>query len=338
MLFNQYRKISSFSYKTKFFINTNKKDLIFIVALSNNNNNKNLPSLGGCRFIQDNNIFDNLNKYLNIVGNLSQSMQNKSSIHNLPFAGGKSIILSKRKKSRDILEKYGKYLNTFIKEKYIVAVDININQQDLDIISIFNKYVVNTTKLGGDPSYYTAQGVFLSIKKSINLILNKNLKNKKILIQGAGKVGTILIKKLIEEKAEVFVDEIDDNKKKISNVNFIDKKNISSIKFDVFSPCASGNILNNDIIIDTNIICGAANDQILDYNDIVALHKKKIFFAPDFLINAGGLIYCAKQILNIADYKKKINNIPLMLYNIYKISCNKNIPAYFIAKDIAMKK
>ena len=256
------------------------------------------PGLGGCRMW---NYESNL-AALNDVLRLSRGMTFKASITGLNLGGGKAVIIgdSSKDKTEKMMESFGEFVES-LKGKYITAEDVGMTTSDMEMIKRKTNHVVGTPKSmggSGDPSVVTAYGVYMGMKGSANFLWNNdNLKGKKILIQGIGNVGKNLIQYLQKEDAIIYINDINNEKieeiKKQYNVSELNDIDMFKEKIDIYSPCALGATLNNNTIpkLTCSIVAGAANNQLEQegVHDIM-LKNRNILYAPDFLINAGGII------------------------------------------------
>lgn len=269
------------------------------------------PSLGGTRVWNYSNESDALNDVLR----LSRGMTYKSSISGINLGGGKAVIIADNtvKKDEFFWRRYGKFVDK-LSGKYITAEDVGTSPREIEFIAQETKYVAGKPFYlggGGDPSPFTAYGVYMSMKASWKKATgNESLSGVKIAVQGAGHVGQYLIDHLIKEQAIVSIADINE-----ANINSVTSKHkvtvlspneIVASDNDIYAPCALGATVNAESIptLKCSVICGAANNQLknedIDGNELM---KKGILYAPDFLINAGGVINCYSEV--IGDYNKE---------------------------------
>lgn len=261
------------------------------------------PALGGCRFYP----YANEQKALADVMNLAQSMTSKAAMAGLELGGGKSVILGNPKKDKNpqILEAFAKCVER-LGGKYITSVDSGTSSEDLDIFSRQTKHVVGLTpNMGGagDPSPLTALGVLCGIEASVEHCFgSKDLTGKKVAIQGVGHVGYILTKLLREKGAEIVISDVDAQKAsdtaKQLQVETCSADEIVSRECDIFAPCAMGGVINEKSLdtLKCKIVAGAANNPLASKEVARDLFEKGILYAPDFVINAGGLIHVAQEL------------------------------------------
>jgi len=259
------------------------------------------PALGGTRMWN----YATEEEALTDVLRLSRGMTLKASISGLNLGGGKAVIIgdSRKLKSEALMRRFGKFVNS-LNGKYITAEDVGMNPIDMLNISRHTKHVVGIPESyggGGDPSPVTAYGVYLGMKASAKKVYgNDSLTGKKILVQGAGHVGSYLIDYLIKENAnvlvvDIFEDKLEAIKQKNPKVEIVAPEKLFNTNMDIYSPCALGGTLHPNTIarLKCKIVAGAANNQLLEeQRDGDLLTQNGILYAPDFLINAGGLINC----------------------------------------------
>lgn len=256
------------------------------------------PALGGCRVYPYASEADALNDALR----LSRSMTYKSAMANVNFGGGKAVIIGDPKKmsSEPLFRAFGRFVET-LNGRYITAEDVGTNVNVMTWIMQETDHVVGRpTYCGGlgDPSPVTAHGVYFGIKAAAKKRLSAtSLSSLKVAVQGLGHVGYHLCKELAQEGAQLFVSDIDPNAIKRVTEEFkataVAPQDIYSLPVDVFSPCALGAVINDQTIsaLKCSVVAGAANNQLQDENKHgMMLKNKNILYAPDYVINAGGLI------------------------------------------------
>ena len=262
------------------------------------------PSLGGCRMMQYSSDEDALIDVLR----LSKGMTYKAAVAGLKLGGGKAVIIGDPKydKSNDLLESFGQFING-LNGRYITAEDMGMTVDDMAVIKTQTNYVTGTSEsLGGsgDPSDFTSYGTFIGIKAAVNFKLKKNnLSGLSIIVQGLGNVGIKLVDYLSKEDMTIYVNDIDYEKveKCVSKYGAIAVSNddLYELNVDIYSPCSIGATINDKTIeqLKCKIIAGAANNVLKNYDkhgDM--LIKKGILYAPDYVINAGGLINVANEL------------------------------------------
>jgi leucine dehydrogenase len=247
-----------------------------------------------------------------------------------------------------MLRRFGKFVNG-LAGRYITAEDVNISTKDIEYIAMETKHVTGLPEIlggGGDPSPVTAYGVFLGMKASAKEAYGSDsLQGKKVLVQGVGKVGQSLVEQLVQEGAKVWVNDINqDNLKaitsKVSGVEIADAATMFDLDIDIYAPCALGATVNSDSLsrLRCSIISGAANNQLADEDIHGQMVKEKgILYAPDFLINAGGLINVSVELdgYNRQRAMSKTENIYDAAMNVFNIAKAQNIPTIQAAKHLA---
>jgi len=307
------------------------------------------PALGGTRMW----TYDNEALALRDVLRLSRGMTYKAAISGLNLGGGKAVIIgdSRTLKNEALMRRFGKFVDS-LGGKYITAEDVGMSPIDMEYIHDETEHVVGLpTSLGGggDPSPVTAYGVYVGMKAAAKYAYgNEDLAGKKIVVQGAGHVGQYLIDLLVKENAKIGVSDIFEDKLKEvtgkhSNIEVIDPKAIYTADMDIYAPCALGATVNDDTLkqLKCKVIAGAANNQLQQEDK----HGKQvrdmgIVYAPDFLINAGGLINCYSELegYNRDRAMSKTEMIYDTALNIMKHADAKNIPTYQAANELAEKR
>jgi leucine dehydrogenase len=256
------------------------------------------PALGGTRMWS----YTSEQEALTDVLRLSRGMTFKAAISGLNLGGGKAVIIgdARAKKTEAFLRRFGKFVNS-LNGKYITAEDVNMKTSDMEYIHMETKHVTGLPESmggGGDPSPVTAYGVYLGMKATAKKVYGEDsLAGKRIAVQGVGQVGMHLVEHLVKENADVFVTDLFEDKAhaiaKKYDVIPVGQDEIYDLDMDIYAPCALGATINDDTIarLKCTIIAGAANNQLKDeLRHGYMLMDKSITYAPDFLINAGGLI------------------------------------------------
>lgn len=255
------------------------------------------PALGGTRMWPYKSEEDALVDVLR----LSKGMTYKASAAGLNLGGGKAVIIGdpKKDKSEALFRNFGAYVNS-MNGKYITAEDVGTTVNDMAYIFMETPYVTGipvTFGGSGDPSPFTAHGVLMGIKASVKEKLKTDsLKGVRVAVQGLGNVGSHLVEYLLKEGALVTVADIDKEKtQKIAsklNLQVLDPETIATSECDVFAPCALGAVINDQNIskLKCKIVAGGANNQLAEYRHGDALMELGVLYAPDYVINAGGLM------------------------------------------------
>jgi len=256
------------------------------------------PGLGGTRFYN----YASENDALYDVLRLSRGMTYKAAISGLNLGGAKAVIIGDPHmlKSEGLFRKFGRFIEN-LNGKYITAEDVGTTTRDMEYISMETKHVVGLPEIkggGGDPSPVTAYGVFMGMKASAKFVYGKDsLKGKSVAVQGIGKVGWHLVEHLHQEGAKIFITDTHQQRLHDAANKFgatvVGDKEIFDLDIDIFAPCAMGAILTTDTIsrLKCAIVAGAANNQLEHEDEHGNMIKDRgMVYAPDFLINAGGLI------------------------------------------------
>ena len=268
------------------------------------------PSLGGCRMMSYKSDEDALIDVLR----LSKGMTYKAAIAGLKLGGGKAVIIAnpKTQKTEDMLKSFGRFVDG-LSGRYITAEDMGMTVDDMATIKTQTNHVTGTAEsLGGsgDPSDFTSFGAFVGIKAAVEFKLKKkDLNGLSIAVQGLGSVGMKLISYLRRYDMKIYVNDVDSDKVKkcVSEFNAIEINNedLYNLDMDIYSPCAIGATVNDETInqLRCKIIAGAANNILKDYDKHGnILFDRGILYAPDYVINAGGLINIYNE---LGDYNRE---------------------------------
>jgi leucine dehydrogenase len=306
------------------------------------------PALGGTRLWNYNSHDDALIDSLR----LSRGMTYKAAISGLNLGGGKAVIIADPSmKSEALWRRYGKFVDS-LNGKYITAEDVNTSARDMEYIAMETEHVTGVPEYmggSGDPSPFTAYGVFMGMKASAKKMWGTdNLSGKKVLVQGVGHVGQYLVGHLIEDGAKVYITDINDEKikqtqDKFHTVEVVDGNTIFDLDIDIYAPCALGATVDTASInkMKCAVIAGAANNQLADENvHGPMLIEKGILYAPDFLINAGGLINVAAELegYNRERVTKNVEKIYERTLAIFNLSETDKIHTQAAAMKIADKR
>lgn len=256
------------------------------------------PALGGTRMWN----YASETEALTDVLRLSRGMTYKAAISGLNLGGGKAVIMgdATKMKTEAFLRRFGRFVES-LGGRYITAEDVNMKTKDMEFIAMETNHVTGLPETmggGGDPSPVTAFGTYMGMKASAQKVYGKDsLSGKKVVVQGVGQVGMYLVEHLTKENAEVYIADISEDKLKIVadkyGAQVVDQNGFFDMDMDIYAPCALGATLNDDTIgrLKCQIVAGAANNQLKNEKKHgYMLMDKGIVYAPDFLINAGGLI------------------------------------------------
>lgn len=305
------------------------------------------PALGGTRMWNYSSEWEALNDVLR----LSRGMTFKSAITGLNLGGGKAVLIgdAKTQKTPELMRKFGEFVHS-LSGRYITAEDVGMDTEDMDIVREVTPFVtgISESKGGaGNPSPITAFGVFMGMKAAAkHKFGSDHLEGKRVLVQGIGHVGEGLVELLSNEGAQVYIADINPSRleevsKKYSAVIY--QGDVYEADVDIYAPCALGATINDDTIyrLKASIIAGAANNQLADEKvHGVILQEKGIVYAPDFLINAGGIInvYAELEGYDKKEIMRKTENIYNTTLEILKTAETRNIPTHFAALQIAQQR
>ena len=277
------------------------------------------PALGGTRMWNYNNEWEALNDVLR----LSRGMTFKSAITGLNLGGGKAVIIgdAKTQKTPELMKKFGEFVHS-LSGKYITAEDVGMTTADMDLVREVTPYVtsISESKGGaGNPSPITAYGVFMGMKAAAKFKFGSEiLEDKSVFVQGIGHVGEALVEHLLNEGARVTISDINQERleavKSKYDVTIYNGQDLYSEDMDIYAPCALGATINDDTIfkLKAKIIAGAANNQLaIEDKHSNQLQERGIVYAPDFLINAGGIINVYAELENYGKQEiiRKTENI-----------------------------
>lgn len=307
------------------------------------------PALGGTRMWQYNNEWEALNDVLR----LSRGMTYKSAVSGLNLGGGKAVIIGNAKadKTPEMIKKFGEFVNS-LSGRYITAEDVGTTTADMDLIHSVTPHVtgISESKGGsGNPSPVTAFGTYMGLKAAAKFQFGtEKLEGKKILVQGIGHVGETLVDYLAKEGAQVIITDINQEKleavaSKYDNVSIYNGSDLYAEEVDIYAPCALGATINDDTVnkIKAKVIAGAANNQLANENIHGQILKDRgIVYAPDFLINAGGIINVYGEIVGYGkeEAMKRTENIFNTTLDILNLAKENNITTYQAAFRAAQKR
>ena len=303
------------------------------------------PALGGTRFwnyaTEEEAIIDALR--------LAKGMTYKAAVTGLNLGGGKSVIIGdpKTKVGREmIFRAHGRFVDS-LKGRYITAEDVGTSVEDMDFVQMETTHVAGLQGGSGDPSPITAHGTYMGIKAAAKAKYgNDSVKGLTIAVQGVGHVGYYLCSYLAEEGAKLVVTDIDEDRVRQVVKEFgaktVAPNDIYSVDAPVFAPCALGAIVNDKTLpnMKFEIIAGAANNQLAEERHGDELEKRGVLYAPDYVINAGGLINVYGEINGwSADRaKRKAGEIYDTLLQLFELSKKEGLPTYKAADRLAERR
>jgi len=307
------------------------------------------PALGGTRMWP----FKSEEEAIVDVLRLSRGMTFKSAAAGLNLGGGKAVIIGdpKKHKSEALFRAYGRFIEG-LGGRYITAEDVGTDVQCMEWVRQETSYVTGISRaLGGsgDPSPVTARGVYMGMKACAKVRWGSDsLEGRKVAVQGVGAVGRYLVDHLCEAGAQVFVCDINQDNLRItkennSGIEIVDPDTIYGLDVDIFAPCALGAVINDETIpqFKCEIIAGSSNN-VLHREKIHArmLMDRNITYAPDYVINAGGLINVANELegYNQERALKQAENIYEILLRIFETAEREDIPANQAAANFALRR
>lgn len=303
------------------------------------------PALGGTRMWQ----YDNEWAALNDALRLSRGMTFKSAITGLNLGGGKAVIIgdAKTQKTPEMMRRFGEFVHS-LSGKYITAEDVGMDTEDMDIVREVTPYVtgISQEKGGaGNPSPITAYGVFMGMKAAAKYKYGSDvLEDKVIYVEGIGNVGESLVEYLTQEGAQVHIADI--NQERLEEVSskygaqIYTGADLHAEKMDIYAPCALGATINDNTVqkLQASIVAGAANNQLADEGKHgMLLQQRGIVYAPDFLINAGGIInvYAELEGYDRSEIMRKTENIYTTTIEILNKAHENRVTTHTAALQIA---
>jgi leucine dehydrogenase len=307
------------------------------------------PAAGGCRMWP----YASTNEAVTDVLRLSRGMSYKNAMAGLPFGGGKAVIIGdpRTAKTPELLGAYGRFVDS-LGGRYVTAEDVGTTICDMEFVSRATRFVSglgrNAGSAGGDPAPKTAFGVFLGIKAAVRFKLGRtDLENLRVAVQGVGGVGYHLCRLLAAEGARLLVCDVRapaaERARDEFNATVVPVETVHSQDVEVLAPCALGAILNAHSIpqLRASIVAGAANNQLASDADGMSLYLKGALYAPDYVINAGGIISVAREYTggrSEAQVSAEIAGIPERLTEIFERSRREKRPTNVIADDLARQR
>jgi leucine dehydrogenase len=270
------------------------------------------PALGGVRMWN----YSSEEEALEDVLRLSRAMTYKAAVAGLNLGGGKAVILGdpRTQKTEALFRAFGRFVQS-LGGRYITAEDVGTTVADMEWIRMETRYVTGVLGGSGDPSPVTAHGVYYGMKACAKMVFGSDsLSNRTIVVQGAGNVGRHLVEYLVREGATVYVADLYPEKAQRLCAEVggtpIEAEQVYDMPCDIFSPNALGGVLNERTIprLRCAIVAGAANNQLEDeHADAQRLHERGILYAPDYVINAGGLMNVAAELEGDYDPKRVLS-------------------------------
>jgi leucine dehydrogenase len=299
------------------------------------------PALGGTRFWQ----YGSTDEAITDALRLARGMTYKSAVAGINLGGGKSVIIgdNKRTDREALFRAHGRFIQT-LGGRYITAEDIGTSPADMEYIKLETDHVAGLLGLSGDPSPVTGYGVYVGMKAAARVRWGSDsLMGKTVAVQGAGKVAHYLMQHLHAENARIIVTDIDGDKVKRAVQEFgadpVPPTAIYDQAADIYAPCALGATINDETLprLKVQVIAGGANNQLADDRHGDELEKRDILYAPDYVINGGGVINVYGELHRwpVERAKKKAGEIYETLLRIFEIARRERIPTYRAADRLA---
>lgn len=335
-------RLSSSNHKKLVFCNDNQTGLKAIIAIHDTTLGS---ALGSVRMWN----YDSEADAIEDVLRLSKAMTYKASIAGLNIGGGAAVIIGdpRRQKTEALMRSFGRYVKN-LNGEFIAGEDVGTNAKDMEYIGMETEHVTGVPEsLGGasNPAKYSAQGVYHGIKASVKEVFGTDeLAGKTVVVQGLGNVGENLVRLLRNDNVEVFVSDINLELMQMVASKYkakpIEADKIFNISADIYSPCALGATINDKTIktMKFAIIAGSANNQLANEKTHgQMLHDKGILYAPDYLINAGGIMSCYSELtgFNKKRTEQLIENIYDVTRDVIKLSKSENIPTNLAVAQMA---
>lgn len=339
-----FEKLAEYRYEQLVFCHDKATGLRAVVAVHDTTLG---PALGGCRMYpyatEDDAIVD--------VLRLARGMTYKAAASGLNLGGGKSVIIGdpRRDKSEALFRSFGRYIET-LGGRYIVAEDVGTSTEDANFIRVETEHVVgvDVTRGGsGDPSPFTALGVRQGMRACAQEVFGSaSLEGLMVAVQGVGHVGYHLCRLLHAEGARLIVTDVDTGALGRAVREFgakaVEPDEITTIPCDVYAPCALGATVNDETIpaLRCAVIAGSANNVLLEARHGEALAERGILYAPDYVINAGGLINVADELEGYNERRatKRVMRIEERIRSVIQISKRDGVPTNVAADTLALER
>lgn len=256
------------------------------------------PALGGCRYL----AYADTHSALRDAARLAQSMSYQAALAGLPFGGGKAVLVRPPHVTNRaaLFEAFGRFVET-LGGRYVAAVGSGTKAQDMECIAQYTQHVTSTTT-AGDPSPHTAMGVYAGIRATAQARLgSSDLEGLRIAVQGLGNVGFALAEQLAAAGVELFVSDLDPGRVQLAveqlGAHAVSSEALLSTPCEILAPCGLGGVLNAQTVgtLHCAAVAGAANNQLASGEIADELEARGILYAPDYVINSGGLIYVSLQ-------------------------------------------
>lgn len=334
--FNNHKMISFFCDK--------KTGLKGFICVHNNNLGS---ATGGTRYFKYDTEEDALRDGLR----LSMAMTYKCALADVPYGGGKAVIMSdgRKNKNEEYLKSYADKIN-MLHGNFTTGEDVGMSEEEIETLTKYSKFIFGRRGMAGDLSPFAALGVFHAARAALKAVFgSEEMQGKTFIVKGLGKVGTELCRLILEKGGSVVGADINSAAaktalKKFPKIKIVNYKEAHKQKADMYLPCALGKEFSYKTIRELRCaaICGAANNQLVSPFDGETLFKKNILYIPDYVANAGGLINIVSEIDNHGYSREKVINKIENIYNtaslVIELSKKKKKPLNYIADELAEKK
>ncbi|ASB88523.1 branched-chain amino acid dehydrogenase [Bacillus sonorensis] len=336
-----FRYMEQYDYEQLVFCQDKESGLKAIIAIHDTTLG---PALGGTRMW----TYENEEAAIEDALRLARGMTYKNAAAGLNLGGGKTVIIGdpRKDKNEEMFRAFGRYIQG-LNGRYITAEDVGTTVEDMDIIHDETDYVTGISPAfgsSGNPSPVTAYGVYKGMKAAAKEAFGTDsLEGKTIAVQGVGNVAYNLCRHLHEEGANLIVTDINKEAVERAVADFgaraVDPDDIYSQDCDIYAPCALGATINDDTIpqLKAKVIAGAANNQLKETRHGDQIHNMGIVYAPDYVINAGGVINVADELYGYNSERalKKVEGIYGNIERVLDISKRDGIPTYLAADRLA---
>jgi valine dehydrogenase (NAD+) len=306
------------------------------------------PALGGTRFYPYATTADAVRDVLN----LSRGMSYKAALAGLDLGGGKAVIIGDpaTAKTEPLLRAYGRFVQA-IGGRYYTACDVGTFSEDMDIVARECDFVTGRTVAhggAGDSSVLTAYGVFQGMRAAAEVAWGSpTLTGRRVGVAGVGKVGHFLVEHLLEDGASVVVadvnqDAIDRVRVAHPEVDVVDVDALVSQPMDVYAPCALGGALSDEVVdvLQARVVCGAANNQLAHPGVEKALEERGVLYAPDYVVNSGGLIQVADEIEGFSEPRARAKAAEIFdtTRRVFALAADEGVPPAVAADRLAERR
>ena len=336
-----FKYMEQYDYEQLLFVQDKQSGLKAIIAIHDTTLG---PALGGTRMW----TYENEEAAIEDALRLAKGMTYKNAAAGLNLGGGKTVIIGdpRKDKNEEMFRAFGRYIQG-LNGRYITAEDVGTTVADMDIIHEETDYVTGISPAfgsSGNPSPVTAYGVYRGMKAAAKEAFGSDsLEGKVVAIQGVGNVAYNLCKHLHEEGAQLIVTDINQESVNRAVSDFgakaVNPEEIYSVDCDIYAPCALGATINDETIpqIKARVIAGAANNQLKESRHGDIIHEMGIIYAPDYVINAGGVINVADELYGYNKDRalKKVEGIYSNIERVIEIAKRDEIPTYVAADRMA---